>query len=541
MRRIIGKVLSMMCSVGVVLSAFSLPAFSADWVHIGYMGDLNNDSELNMADLVIMSRHLHGNEPLTNKNSYHVYNSYIGINGADGFEAGEYFVTADVDQNGEVDIFDMIQLRKAIVSGQWLYVWQWETKNFAEDPLIDTGDFIYPGVNDVFKYMPSQGNGRLLIIYTDFKDCKYSYLPSEEEIENIAFGSENSSNRQYPFESISAFYKRSSKGIMNLSGKAYHYTAKHSLGHYQLVPGQKELVAEAIASLDGNIDYNDFDGNKDGYIDTVLLVVPTEAGEETWWPAAVQYNQDELSYDGVKIGDMITGNCQIVSRSDYKDFTSTILHELGHCMGLPDYYLYDVESDFDGLHGTAGSELMDDSGGDFSCVSKIQLGWYKEDQVSVYSPESGTQTYTLYNAQSGKGNTVIIPCGTDEKGHHGEYMMIEYTTKDANNSSPPWYVAMGEGIRVYHSEMSLYNNGWWTTYKYASGSEFTYSNAGKRFIRIIDDRDTDNIYKSGAVIDGNIGGFHWYDKNGRETVDTGLVIEVGEKNNDSYTITIRSK
>lgn len=541
MNRFIKRAAALICSAAIALSAVLSSVSSADWVHIGYMGDLNDDKQLNMADLVLMSRHLHGIQPLTNSNSYHVRNTFIGINGADGFEAGEYFVTADVDQNGEVDVFDLIQLRKAVIAGYGLYVWQWQRTDFTKLQVGEHGDFIEAGVNDVLKFMPSQASAKLLIIYADFYNCKYDYLPSTEEIERIAFGEEDTGSSMYPFESASAFYKRSSKGVMELSGKAYHYRAGHSKDHYKKVPGQKELVAEALKALDDTIDYNDFDGNGDGYIDTVLLVVPQKAGKETWWPAAVQYSDNSVSLDGLNIGHMITGFCQIESSDDYLDFTSTILHEMGHCMGLPDYYLYDRTEDFYGMHGTAGSELMDDSGGDFSCVSKLQLGWYRNDQVSVYDPESGTQTFTLYNAQSDKGNTVIIPCGDLSDGYHGECMMIEYASTDGNNSSPPWYVKIGEGIRVYHADMSLYDSGWWTTYRYASGSEFTDNYEGRRLIRIIDDRDVDNTYRSGDVIDGNISGFHWYDASGKATVDTGLVIEVGEKNNDSYTITIRSK
>lgn len=540
MKKTLNKLLSLICSAGVAISAAVLPTASADWVHIGYMGDLNGDRELNMADLVLLSRHLLGTESLTETNCYLVDHSFIGINGADGFQAGEYFVTADIDQSGEVDIFDLIQLRKAIVSGQGLYVWQWQSGERPHGSAVDRGDFIYAGVDDVYKYMPSQGDGRLLIVYADFYDCKYDYQPTVEEIEQRAFGEEDTSSKMYPFESVKAFYDRSSKGAKQLSGKAYIYTAKHSKDHYQLIPGQRELVAEALASLDEQIDYKDFDGNGDGYIDTVLLVVPQKAGDETWWPAAVQYDEDNISYDGIKIGHMITGNCQIESKNDCRDFTSTILHEMGHCMGLPDYYLYGVSDDYDGLHGTAGSELMDDTGGDFSCVSKLQLGWYKEDQVNVYRPEMGTRTFTLYNAQTDKGNTVIIPNGDGGEGYHGEYMMLEYTTKDGNNSSPPWYVAMGEGVRVYHAEMSLYNNGWWSSYRYESGSEFTDNNAGRRFIRLIDDSDTDNIYKTGDIIDEKISGFRWYDDDGRETIETEFKIEVGEINSEYCTVTLSS-
>ncbi|MBR5683579.1 MAG: hypothetical protein IKW96_09975 [Ruminococcus sp.] len=531
---------SLLCSaVLAVMAAIPLSA-SADWEHIGYMGDLNNDKVLNVADLVIMKRHLLGIEPLNDSNSYHVQESFIGINGADGFKAGEYFVTADINQDGAVDVFDLVQLRKAVVNNSGLWVWQWENEQIVpDDPIGENGEFIGASVNDVYKFMPSQGSGRMLIIYADFSDCKFSYYPDTDKIEEAAFGPENPYSSQYPWESVSAFFSRASKGALDLSGRAYYYNCPYPVGNYNGVKGQKALLTEACKALDSTIDFHDFDGNDDGYIDTVTVIVPGQASKDTWWPASVQFANDKYVYDGLKIGHMITGNCQIKSNSDSRDFVSTLTHESGHCMGLPDYYRYDKSSDADGLHGQAGSELMDDTGGDLSCVSKLHLGWYRTDQVQVYDASAGTQSFTLHNAQTSKGNTVIIPYGKLDNRYHSEYMMIEYTTKDANNSSPPWYVAMGEGIRIYHVEADLYNNGWWTSFRYSSGSEFTDNYEGRRFIRLIDDEKSDNIYKTGDIINGNIPGFHWYDKNARQTVDTGLTIEIGEKKNDTYTVTIR--
>ena len=535
------RAISLICSATLVISSVVPLSVFAEWEHIGFMGDLNNDKELNVADLVVMKRHLLGIEPITDSNSYHVHNSFIGIHGADGFQAGEYFVTADINQDGAVDIFDYIQLRKDIVNNSALWVWQWQNESAVpDDPLEENGEFIGASVNDVYKFMPSQGNGRMLIIYADFADCKFNYLPTTDEIEEIAFGDEKPDSNLYPWESISAFFKRSSKGAFELSGKAYHYSTGNSVNNYYQVKGQKALLTEACKALDNEINFKDFDGDNDGYIDTLVLIVPGQTSKDTWWPASVQFGDDKYIYDGMKIGHMITGNCQINSFSDYRDFVSTLTHETGHCMGLPDYYRYDKSQDADGLHGTAGSELMDDTGGDLSCVSKLHLGWYKTNQVQVYDSSSGTQTFTLYNAQTSKGNTIIIPYGELDNRYHSEYMMIEYTTKQANNSSPPWYVSMGEGIRIYHVDASLYNNGWWTSFRYASGSKFTDNYEGRRFIRLIDDTKSDNIYKTGTVITGNIAGFHWYDNKGRQTIDTGLTIEIGEKKNDTYTVTIKN-
>ena len=57
-------------------------------------------------------------------------------------------------------------------------------------------------------------------------------------------------------------------------------------------------------------------------------------------------------------------------------------------------------------------------------------------------------------------------------------------------------------------------------------------------VRIIDDRETDNLYRTGDVIDGTVSGFHWYDANGYQTVDTGISITVGALTEDGYEITV---
>ena len=68
-----------------------------------------------------------------------------------------------------------------------------------------------------------------------------------------------------------------------------------------------------------------------------------------------------------------------------------------------------------------------------------------------------------------------------------------------------------------------------------------------RFIRLVDDakgaknNDKDNFFYTGSVISGSVKGFAWYDNAGNETVDPNIIITVGEKKGDSYTVTVSSK
>ena len=387
----------------------------------------------------------------------------------------------------------------------------------------------------------------LRYVWTKIKDDEGRFdltntPPDTEELNRVSFGAENSDNPCYPFESISAFYNRASKGSMQFYGQVFRYTTRENQSAYDT--DKVKLAEECYEAFREQVDFSQFDGNNDGVIDATLFTVPTKAGDDDWWPCAGAFGDPDYRVDGMSIGHIITGNAQIESEEDYVNYISSYCHELGHCTGLPDYYLYSNPDDSEGLHGRAGIELMDtDAGSDFGAFSKLMEGWYRQEQVRVYDASQGTQTFLLNNAQTDSGNCVIIPNGQLADDYFSEYFIVEYATKDGNNSGIGRNVALweslGEGIRIYHIDATT-GYGWNTFFRYASGSEFTNQDNERRLIRIIDDTDTDNFYHTGDVINGNISGFHWYDSDDMQTVDTGITITVGECNNGTYEITINN-
>jgi hypothetical protein len=171
------------------------------------------------------------------------------------------------------------------------------------------------------------------------------------------------------------------------------------------------------------------------------------------------------------------------------------------------------------------------------------LGWYKENQVSVFDESEGTQTFTLYNAQTENGNCVILPYGELDGQYFSEYMMIEYVTPDANNSAINtdmyWWQSVASGIRVYHINATFQDDYWYPGLRYQNGSYYTnYDDDGIRMIRLANDAEGGNVFTTGDVIDGNISGFHWYDASENESVETGYTITVGELKDGAYTITV---
>ncbi len=493
------------------------PATAADTQYL--YGDLDFNNRLNGNDLVIMKNMLLGAQKMT----------YVQER------------AFDLSANGSSDLADVVLMQKYLMT---------EIKEFpsgtfftvSESDDSDLGDFIYPGINDIDASLPTAGKANLVVFYVDFPDCRYSYAPSESEIDQITFGAADAGNSCYPFESISAFYGRASKGNMVFTGKTFRYTTKENQASYDT--NKVKIVEECYNAFKDSVDFSQYDGDGDGLIDATLITVPTAAGEDNWWPCAGAFGDPSYRVDGVGVGHIITGNAQIESLTNYVWYTSSYCHELGHCAGLPDYYLGTQGNDWEGFHGTAGIELMDtDACSDFCAVDKLIFGFYREKQVQTYNTSMGTQTYTLYNAQTDQGNCVMIPYNVDNH-LFGEYLILEYASLDGNNSNVhavAWWQNLGSGVRVYHAETTKMSNYWGTFFKYCTGAGYSDNDNGRRVIRIVNDTETDNYFHAGDVISNSVSGFAWYDSNGKETVDPGITISVDSFSNDAYTITISPK
>ena len=549
MRALIKKTAAVLLAAGAAVSGVlpSTLSASAEWKRVSYVGDLNRDDKFTVADLVILTRYVLGADSLPDTGVYDMDGAYYltGVRseitslGQEAIRSGvKYFQLADIDQDGVIDTFDLVAMRKIVIdpeNAELIYRW-YPTE---EDPR-----YIDAPIYDLYGSMPSQGEGRMVVFSVEFPDLKFDYKASTDEVEQALFAEADTNSRKYPLESISAFYERSSKGAMHMSGKAYEYTAKLPISNYEGDIYHVKLIKEVLSAFDEQIDYSDYDADSDGIIDCIMFIVPSDAGDSDWWPTTGIFGDHRNTfYDGHGIGHIVVGNKNITAKNDYSGFVSTYSHELGHAMGLPDYYLYNVD-DFQGMHGSGGFELMDDAIGDFGAASKLMLGWYFTDQINVFDPSKGEQTFVLSNSETDSGNCVIIPRGTLADKYRSEFFILEYATLDNNNLriKDMWWKATGSGVRVYHVEASLNDNLSYPSFRFSSGNdEYTKANQGKRFIRLVNEGDDskDNLFRENAVINGYTNEFKWYTSDGDLTVETGITIYVKKGENDTYIVTIK--
>lgn len=453
------------------------------------IGDVNGDSSFNVSDVVLLQKWLLAvpNTNLKNRNA------------------------ADFCKDNVLNVFDLCLMKRALIEKQ------------------DSGNKLSkPPIMAINPTLPSVGTIRIPVFAVSFPDCTFSNEDFSEKLQDNFFAPADPDHPSYPLESVSAYYERASYGKLHFTGNVFSYTAEHPIDWYE-EDSARSLVSEIIEAYDAQIDYPIYDVNDNQTIDSIAIVLPDAAieidndadGKPDWWPFSTTVTSKE-KYDGVNIGRYCIA---VYDQNDSSGFITKMAHELGHAMGLPDYYKYTQDETYenDGLIGPAGNELMDEGHGDLSVCSKILLGWLSEDQIQVYT--GGTQNFSLTSMQYSP-SCIMIPKNPDD-GYLSEYFLIEYITEEGNNSQ-----SSGNGIRILHvqAEVSEGRNGMELTYNNYS-QNYDKSNQKHRILRLVNQYGyfypgTKGIQYTN-LIDGNIEGFHWYDEEGNLTVDTDIKIEIG--------------
>ena len=375
---------------------------------------------------------------------------------------------------------------------------------------------------------PTIGKVRMPVFLVDFSDEHFSEnVLSSDKIAHILFSNETGS--------MTTFIKNASYNQLLLSGDVFFYTAQHPSSFYESdANGFEKLAEEVLNAFDDQLNYNSYDSNNDGYMDTFVLTI---VGSHDYWYGcqATWYNDTAYSVDGVKPMCYIINDAQPYA-NEMNYFVEEMCHEFGHCMGLPDYYKYNLDNDYDAMNGVAGSEIMDEMEGDFCQFSKLMLGWLKEDEVSIYT--GGTAEYTLASSAL-QGSCVLIPVNfqkLNEKSvsvnqiYTGEYFLIQYDTME-KNMTDVLNSGKDSGIRILHIDAETRTDTDGTvSFKYDNNSPlYDASHNGRRIIRLVNDNN--GYFHNGNTIDSSTPGFAWYDSKGKETIDPEITITVGAEKN----------
>ena len=326
---------------------------------------------------------------------------------------------------------------------------------------------------------PLSGQSKLLVVPIWFTDSSnYISLSQKErvreDIENAYFGTDNSVG----WKSVKGYYKELSQSKLNLTGEVteWYECGKASSYFWSAEQGAKNtvsLVKQVVQDYKTNhsTSMSDFDTDKNGYIDGVILIYgsPNYASlknnnASNMW-AYTFWTQDNrgpysnpvpnaffwASYDFMYSPNVIgvygygdTSHCNID--------THTFIHEMGHMFGLEDYYDYSKQ-----YCPAGGFSMQDYNIGSHDPYSVMAFGWADPmipKETCTLKLRSFQETHDLILLASNPGR-VVSP--------FDEYLLLELYTPSGLNSFDTNYSYGGNyptgpkspGIRLWHVDGRL--------------------------------------------------------------------------------------
>jgi M6 family metalloprotease-like protein len=238
---------------------------------------------------------------------------------------------------------------------------------------------------------------------------------------NNRLWSQNYSDATHINGSVRDYYEEVSYNRLHLSGHIYGYVqADSQVSHYVDQTGQEQAgfmdwFNQMISTVDATTDFSQYDGDEDGYVDTLVLVHNLVGAESQnvysgttgfwshrWSYAGVNYDvtlggtgsaspyitndTDPFSpMNGNPTGKILINDYVIqplVNSSETMIDIGVFAHELGHAFGLPDHY----DTDGDASGGTSeglghwclmatGSWRRSYSPAHISAWGKVDMGW----------------------------------------------------------------------------------------------------------------------------------------------------------------------
>lgn len=327
--------------------------------------------------------------------------------------------------------------------------------------------------------MPTVGNAKLLVIPVTFSDfpCLSVCESRRQDIQTTFFGSSN----QTAWHSVKSYYETSSYGQLNLTGEvtpwyestltAQQFAEQAKVGPYvNNYDPTWTLLDSAVSWFKTSTGRNltEYDTDQDGYLDSVYLVYnnpnasnfyySTPIQRDTFW-AYTYWNYNNLGKASLSnpVGMTLVWSSYDFMYEGYGTSSldaHTYIHELGHALGLDDYYTY-TENDW----GAAGRlDMMDYNILDHNAYSKYLLGWTKPYVLDF------TKTTTNITLRPFETSGDFFLLGNQWNGSaFDEYLIFEYYTptglnqKDSN-AAYPGNNTRGftvPGVKIYHVDARL--------------------------------------------------------------------------------------
>lgn len=317
--------------------------------------------------------------------------------------------------------------------------------------------------------LSSKGDSKLLVVPVEFSDAPEWTSAKLEVLNRGFFGASGDTS----WQSVASYYKASSYGNLNISGEVapvFHIdmtTAEASSYVQDDNPVPDTVVTSLFKEASA---YNElrkaYDTDEDGYVDAVAFIYSnTPKSEKGYW-AWVYWTDENRSTDLPNVNSYLWMSYSFFSGSKYAGYGSgidshTAIHEVGHLLGLDDYYLYQDDKYEKTFDPSGGIEMHSYNIGDDNIYSKFALGW-----VNPYYVKTEKSVTLKLRSSALYGDAIIINDSWNMNSMD-EYLMIEYYTpqgmneKDAvqsysaNTTKGTDRMYTTNGFRIYHIDSRL--------------------------------------------------------------------------------------
>jgi immune inhibitor A len=334
-----------------------------------------------------------------------------------------------------------------------------------------------------------EGSLRIAVILALFSDSPVPHV-TQEELQRVLF------DGPYEHGTVTEYYDEASGGRFALRGDVLPWV-RTNLTMEEVVGGEYGLgedaqtqayLVEALDLADATVDFGLFDndgpdgtpnsGDDDGAVDAVafefLEVAATCGGPgiwphrwriESWTDSTGAYVTDDPRSGGgaIVVNDYIVQSVVDCGGVEPQKAT-TIAHEMGHVLGLPDLYDRSLGRLPEQRRWVVGCwSLM--AAGAWGCGTDDRVAWLRPTQLGAWEKEqlgwlaqveevSGVldREYTLAPVL-GSERVLKIPLERGEMADTNEYLLVEYRTREGFDLDLP-----ASGVLVTHIDPQIPGN-----------------------------------------------------------------------------------
>lgn len=244
------------------------------------------------------------------------------------------------------------------------------------------------------KGYPLTGSPKSLVILVNYSDVEFHSSTAKQDFFDLLNKVNYSDNDAKG--SARDYFRNASNGVFD---PEFVVVGPYTLPNERKFYGEKSgddqdkrpgnMIVDACAAADADIDFNDFDENGDGYIDNVFVYYAGHnqaegGGVNTVWPHR-SYIVSEVSFDGVRLGDYACTSELKTASGTFMCGIGTFVHEFGHVLSLPDLY----DTNYSGHETLDSWDVMDqgsyNSSGrippTYSAYERFFLGWLTPKQL----------------------------------------------------------------------------------------------------------------------------------------------------------------